>query len=145
MTQLSKNFSSEELTASQIAIRKGIDNDPTQIVLDNLKILAEALELVRTALDDHVINISSGYRSTKLNKAIGGVKTSAHVFGYAADFICPAYGTPRQVADAIVKAGIEFDQLICEGTWVHISVDPKMRGEYMNATFNKGKAVYSKA
>jgi zinc D-Ala-D-Ala carboxypeptidase len=145
MTQLTAHFSVDELTFSQTAIRKGISNEPTTLVLDNLKNLAETLERVRTALDGHAISISSGYRSPKLNLAIGGVKSSSHVFGYAADFICPAYGTPRQVADAIAVAGIKFDQLIEEGTWVHISIDPKIRGEYLRATFKNGKANYTKA
>jgi uncharacterized protein YcbK (DUF882 family) len=141
---LSEHFTKEELIASQLAVRKGIKNEPTDAETNNLKKLAETLELVRDVLGGKSILINSGFRSFTLNSAIGGVSTSAHLYGYAADFICPSFGTPRQVVDEIVKAGIKFDQLICEGTWVHISVDPKMRQEVLNATFKNGKAQYSK-
>lgn len=144
MTNLTKHFTLDEFLVSQVAMRKGISNEPTKIVLDNLKKLADTLELIRDVLDGSAITINSGYRSPKLNFAIGGAKTSAHVFGCAADFICPAYGTPRQVADTIANSGIKFDQLICEGTWVHISIDPKMRGEYLSAVFKNGKAIYTR-
>jgi uncharacterized protein YcbK (DUF882 family) len=141
---LSEHFTLEELVASQLAVRKGIKNEPTDAETSNLKKLAETLELVRTVLGGKSILINSGFRSFTLNSAVGGVATSAHLYGYAADFICPSFGTPRQVVDEIVKSGIKFDQVICEGTWVHISVDPKMRQEVLNATFKNGKATYTK-
>ena len=70
------------------------------------------------------ITISSGYRSPKLNKAVGGSTNSKHVTGQAVDFICPAFGSPEEVMRAIIKAGISFDQCILEfppNGWVHMS------------------------
>lgn len=141
--QLSKNFTLEELCFSETATRKGVHNVASDAVVANLKVLADTLEQVRSLLGGNPININSGYRSRNLNLAVGGAATSSHVFGYAVDFTCRQFGDPRKVADKIASSGIKFDQLICEGTWVHLSVDPKMRQEYLSATFKNGKATYT--
>lgn len=118
---LSKNFSLAEFTVSQSASRLGIDNTPSALVLDNLKYLAENLELVRELLGTPIL-ISSGYRSPALNKAIKGSKTSQHVFGQAADFTSPRFGTPKDVVAKIKGSDLRYDQLILEfDSWVHIS------------------------
>ncbi len=67
---------------------------------------------------------------------------SAHVTGNAADFICPAFGVPLDIVKKIAASGVKFDQLIQEGTWVHISFDPAMRQEVLTAHFVDGKATY---
>jgi zinc D-Ala-D-Ala carboxypeptidase len=94
--RLSENFSLEELTASETAARKGIDNTPSEEVINNLKRLAAALQEVRALLNHRAILVSSGYRSPELNQAVGGSATSDHCKGFAADFICPSYGTPQR-------------------------------------------------
>lgn len=132
----------EELTHSETAVRKGIDNTPDADAMENLLILAGHLEDVRELLD-HPITISSGYRSPKLNAAIGGSINSAHCRGEAADFICPAFGTPREIVLAISGSDLQFDQVIWEGTWVHFGIGEKMRREVLTATFEGGKARYS--
>lgn len=142
--KLTENFHLDEFTNSNYAVRHGINNAPSPRIIGNLKQLAESLEYVRSLLG-HPILISSGYRNTELNRGIGGVANSAHLSGYAADFICPAYGTPADIVKTIKASGMKYDQLICEGTWVHLSVDPEMRNETMAATFKNGKAVYKKA
>lgn len=134
--KLSPNFHLDEFTTSQTAVRKGIDNTPSKSVLERLKMTAANLEKVRAALGKPML-ISSGYRSKALNKAVGGSPSSAHIEGYAADFISPGFGAPIDICRALVKAGIEFDQLIEEGTWVHISFDPRMRGQVL--TMRNGK------
>lgn len=117
---LSRYFSLDELTASQIAVRKGISNIPGPAELENLRNTAQQLDLVREALG-HPVLVSSGYRCARLNKSIGGSKTSAHMFGLAVDFTCPRFGTPLQVAQEIARMPLEFDQLIHEfGAWVHL-------------------------
>lgn len=122
MISLSRHFSLDELTLSQTAERNHIDNHPPQAVITNLYRTAEGLELVREALGNNPLSISSGYRSPDLNRRIGGAANSQHVEGKAADFTCPAFGTPRQIATALKKTGIKFDQLILEyDRWVHIS------------------------
>lgn len=120
--QLTEHFSLEELTASETAARKGIDNTPPLDVQANLLILARGLELVRLALQERPIKVNSGYRSEALNLAVGGVAKSKHLSGLAADIICPQFGTPLQVCEAIVAAGIQVDQVIHEfGKWCHVS------------------------
>lgn len=139
---LSQNFTLEELTHSDLAVRKGIKNDPDPDTLENLKTLASTLEQVREVLGTPIL-INSGYRCPKLNAAVGGSMTSAHVQGLAADFISPKFGTPREICLAVLKSGIPFDQIIQEGTWVHLSVDPRMRKQALTAHFANGKATYT--
>lgn len=122
MTLLTPHFNVAELTRSDTAQARGIDNTAPPEVLANLQRLAELLERVRAVLGVPV-HISSGYRSPALNRAVGGVANSVHMSGLAADITAPAFGTPLQVAQAIQAAGIEFDQLIHEyGRWVHIGL-----------------------
>jgi zinc D-Ala-D-Ala carboxypeptidase len=119
--RLSENFSLEELTASETAARKGIDNTPSEEVIDNLKRLAAALQEVRALLNHRAILVSSGYRSPELNQAVGGSATSDHCKGLAADFICPSYGTPNDIVRAIAASGLSFKQVIREfDRWVHL-------------------------
>ncbi len=139
---LTSHFSLEELTHSEIAVRKGLDNTPTPEIEANLAELALALEQVRELLDCP-LHISSGYRSAKVNAAVGGTGTSAHCQGYAADFTAPPFGSPKDIAEKIRDSALVWDQLIAEGTWVHISIDPKMRRQVMTAHFAGGKVSYS--
>lgn len=149
---LTQHFTLEELIASQQAIRLGIKNEPSTIVLDNLRATAASLENVRAILNNNFISVSSGYRSFTLNRAIGGSANSAHCLGFAVDFTCPQFGTPLQICKAIMASPLKYDQLIFEGvtesnpngSWVHISFDPKLRGEDLTATFKNGKVTYSK-
>ena len=142
--KLSEHFSLDEFTASETALRKGIDNTPPPVVTEKLRMLANTLEQVRTLLGNNSIRISSGYRCLALNRAIGSGDTSAHVLGYAVDFTCPKFGTPKEVANKIAESPIKFDQLIYEGTWVHLSIDPRNRREVLTAHFGKGKTSYTK-
>ncbi|WP_300573628.1 D-Ala-D-Ala carboxypeptidase family metallohydrolase [Phenylobacterium sp.] len=134
--KLSANFHRDEFITSQTAARRGIDNTPPAPVLARLKNTAKGLEKVRAVIGKPIL-ISSGYRSPALNKAVGGSATSDHMNGDAADFISPGFGTPIAICRAIVAAGIKFDQLIEEGTWVHISFGPRMRGQIL--TMRNGK------
>lgn len=127
-TQLTPNFSLEELTITQV---RDVDNTPPRDAAEHLKLVAAALEQVRTLLG-HPIIVNSGYRSPEVNAKVGGVPQSAHMVGYAADFICPAFGTPLEICKRIQADGsIRLDQCIEEGTWTHLSVDPRMRGEFL--------------
>jgi len=80
------------------------------------------METIRTLLGGRPIIVHSGYRSSQVNKAVGGAATSAHCFGLACDFVCPEFGTPYDVALAILKSDIEYDQLILEYGWVHVGL-----------------------
>lgn len=135
MTALSEHFSLEEFTVSQTASRQHLDNTPPPGVVDNLRVLSVALERVRTLLARPLI-INSGYRSPAVNAAVGGAATSAHLKGWAADFICPSFGSPLDICRRLQRSDIHFDQVIEEGTWVHFSVDPRMRGQILTKTAN---------
>ena len=129
---LSRHFSLEEFTASEVAERKGIDNTPTPEIEAALAFTAAGMERVRAALGGVEIRVTSGYRCPKLNAAIGGSANSQHTKGEACDFIAPAFGTPYEVAVELATCvpEIGFDQLIYEyGQWVHISfVEGPARG-----------------
>ena len=120
--RLTPHFTLEEFCVSEVALREGIDNTPPPEVVANLRRLAKLMEKVRAVLKKPM-RITSGYRSAALNARVGGSKTSAHMDGRAADFICPAFGTPYAVAKRIAAARLGFDQMIHEyGRWVHIAV-----------------------
>ena len=119
---LSPHFTLAEFVISETAARAGIDNDPPLEIVAALKRTAQGLEAVRVRLGGAPITVTSGYRCPALNAAIGGAKDSQHMRGEAADFICPRFGSPTEVATALRDSGIEYDQLIIEfGRWVHIS------------------------
>lgn len=128
--QLSDHFSLEELVATSV---RTADNIPSSQVIEILTETAHKMEAVR-ALLGHPIIVTSGYRSAEVNRIVGGVPDSAHITGHAVDFICPEFGTPLEVARAIHESSIDFDQLIREYGWVHLSFDPKMRNETLTKT-----------
>jgi zinc D-Ala-D-Ala carboxypeptidase len=78
---------------------------------------------VRAALGNKAIHINSWYRCPELNEVVGGVAHSQHVIGEAVDFVCPDFGAPVSICRKLIelKDLIRYDQLIMEGTWVHIS------------------------
>lgn len=135
ITKLSPHFALEELTASNTAARLGIDNTPPPEVVAALTDTAQRMEVVRKLLGAKVITVSSGYRSPALNRRVKGAATSAHLTGHAVDFNCYGYGAPRAIcATLAAHPGLQFDQLIEEGTWVHISFDPRMRRQVLTRT-----------
>lgn len=118
---LSEHFSLAELTVSEIAARKGLDNLPEGIALENLSRLAEKLEEVRKAIGKPII-VNSAFRSVEVNKAVGGVKSSQHCLGCAADIRVIGM-KPDEVVKAIIASNIQYDQLIREfDSWTHISI-----------------------
>lgn len=122
--QLSPHFTLAEFTASQVAARRGIPNDPPVELYAALKRTAEGLERIREIVGGPII-ITSGYRSPHLNQAIGGAISSQHVLGQAADIRVPGM-TAEQLARRIDenRQEIRYDQLILEyppSGWVHVS------------------------
>ena len=138
---LTTNFSLEELTHSEVAERKGIDNRPNEAIIENLRKLANGLELVRALLGGPIL-VSSGFRCPALNQLIGGAARSQHMEGLAADFICPAAGVPAEICRKIAASAIPFDQLIYEYTWCHISFADSPR--YSILTFNRVSKGYDR-
>lgn len=148
--QLSDNFSLREFTKSQTATRLGIDNDPTDEHIQNMrKLCVHVLEPLR-AHYKRPVRLSSGYRSQALNMKIGGARTSQHSKGEAGDIEIP--GVPNLEVAEYIRDHLPFDQLILEGAkkgdphagWVHVSFGPRMRREVLTATFTGGRASYRK-
>lgn len=137
-----KHFTLDEMIYSETAIRLGIDNRPGPQEEKNLSILMDLNEKVRSLLGDNIMRVSSGYRCLELNEARGGSLSSQHMKGQANDFRCPAFGTSKEVAQKIADSRIPFDQLIYEGSWVHISWDYAPRGMVLTASFGQGGASY---
>lgn len=126
--RLSKNFTYDELVYSATAERLGLDNTPNEKELDNLKRLAnEVLQPIRDKWGRAII-VTSGFRSEKVNKAVGGVKTSQHRLGEAADLKIGSKSQNKAlfnfILDMINKGELVCGQLIDEYgySWVHISL-----------------------
>lgn len=140
--KLTPHFMLAELCQSQAATRQRLDNRPGPAEVVNLRRVAETLEQVR-ALVDRPVNVSSGYRAPAVNKAVGGSRNSAHIRGLAADITVPGM-TAKELAQRIRDSDIEFDQLIHEGTWVHIGLaDGKQRHQVLTALFSGNGVTYS--
>jgi len=127
--RLSPHFFLSELVASTTADLLHLDNTPAPELLPRLILLAEMLERIRSTLNVPII-ITSGYRSPAVNSAVGGVTSSAHTKGHAADFVAPRYGTASAVAATLAPlvSVLGIGQIILEGVkgrqWVHVSTHP---------------------
>ena len=149
--QLSKNFSLKELTASQTAERMGLDNNPSEAQVENLRLLSErVLQPVRDHFNK-VVTISSGYRNEILSQKIGSSSKSQHCLAMAADF--EIFGVPNNEVPDWIKENLMFDQLILEfwkpgepnSGWIHCSYNSEInanRKEYLMAIKTDGKTQY---
>lgn len=135
---LTEHFSLEEMTTTQV---REVDNSCPTRLLPHLRNTAMVMEKVRDLLGGKSIHVNSGYRCDAVNKAVGGVSNSAHLDAYAVDFICPAFGTPLEICRALESSNIGFDQVIEEGTWVHISVAPPLRRQILTKKPGGGYSV----
>ena len=148
--KLTENFSLNELTKSQTAERKGIDNTPSAEHQENLKSLCTAiLQPVR----DHfgqVVSVSSGYRSPELCVAIGSSTQSQHAKGQASDF--EIFGVSNKELADWIDENLDYDQLILEywkgedepnSGWVHCSyTNGNNRKQYLRAYKENGSTKY---
>ena len=142
--RISKNFTLEELTASETAKAKGISNNPGQTDIVNLcGLVHNVLQPLRNWWGKEV-KIGSGYRSLALNRAVGGVSNSQHMKGEAADLCIDGDMAKARSWFQYIKQHCEFDQLIMEhnakGTyWVHVSYrcDGKNRKQVINDLLKK--------
>lgn len=141
---LSPHFTLAEFTRSEKARQLNLSNEPDAKQLANLRTLAAALETIRSKIAAP-ITINSGLRVAAVNRAVGGVPDSDHQLGYAADIKAPAFGSVQQLARAIERAGIKFDQIIYEqdgeAEWVHFSVNPRMRQQVLS--WKRGRGYFN--
>ena len=92
---LSPSFTLAEMTYSPTAVARGLDNTPDATQLKNLtELCKKILEPLRKEINQP-IKVNSGFRSVKVNAAVGGVSTSAHCYGLAADIVCSRYGNAK--------------------------------------------------
>ena len=125
-TLLSPHFSLEELTVTD---HREFTNEPNDLEKNNLKRVAELLELVKGLLGGKPIMVNSGFRSKQVNDAVGSRDSSQHRTGCACDIRVPAM-TPDDVVKAIIASDIPYDQIIREfDRWIHISVPNEPNGK----------------
>ena len=150
--QLSENFSLNELTKSQTATRKGINNTPSDNEKENLKALSiNILQKIRNHYE-RPVRVTSGYRSPELCVSIGSSVKSQHAKGEAADF--EITGIDNFDLAIWISKYLDFDQLISEfyteqhpdSGWVHCSyrADGKNRKQCLTAYKENGKTRYGK-
>lgn len=126
--KLSKNFDLEEFIYSETADAKGIDNAPDGEVINNIsRLVNDVLQPLRS-LYGKPIYINSGYRCRELNEEVGGVETSYHRRGLAADCRCE---NPKELLTMLKASGLKFDQAILYPTFLHIGYNPARTGNRM--------------
>ena len=148
--KLTENFSLNELTKSQTAERKGIDNTPSTEYQETLKSLCE---MILQPIRDHfgqVVSVSSGYRSQELCVAIGSSTQSQHAKGQASDF--EIFGVSNKELADYIDQNLDYDQLILEywkgedepnSGWVHCSFNTQgNRKQYLRAYKENGSTKY---
>lgn len=144
-------FTIEELEHSDTATKYKIDNTSNGETRTNLiKLIELLLDPIRTKWGKP-IKVNSGYRCSKLNRMVGGVSTSQHVLGEAADITVGSPEENRKLFEMILSMNILFDQLILEdgGKWIHISlkwrvVSKNRRQVLLGIRNSKGKMYYTK-
>jgi len=151
--KLTANITLDELTKSQVAERKGINNNPNPAQIENLKELAiNILQPIRSHYNKPLI-ISSGFRCAELCIAIGSSVNSQHVAddnAAAADFEIP--GVDNRELALYIKNELDYDQLILEfykdneptSGWIHCSYSSNSnRNQSLRAQRVDGKVVYT--
>ena len=133
---MGKYFTIAELTKSDTANKKNIDNSPSKQVETNLnQLITNILDPLREAYGEPII-VSSGYRCSALNKAVGGATSSQHTLGQAADIHSKSNTKEnnKKIFDLIKSLKLPFDQLINEYNykWVHVSYSPRNRRQILN-------------
>lgn len=131
--QLSEHFRLSEMLASETAVRRHIPNVPGPGIQQNMAdVTTKLLEPIRKEFGP--IHISSGFRSSELNNKVGGSFNSAHILGKAADISSMDKSiTRKMLVDWVLSNNISFDQIIFEGTWVHIAHNAKLDSNAIGA------------
>lgn len=130
--KLTNNFSLSEFTRSNNAERLNIENTPDAEQTENLRKLCTRLLQPLREIYGEPFFVNSGFRSQQLNKLVGGVPTSQHTKGQAADI---RVKEPRKLLSELLKRGLEFDQAILYPTFLHLSY---------NSGNNRKQILYAK-
>ena len=147
-----KYFTLSELTKSATAKRLGIDTEADASIRASLTALVEnVLDPLRVRWGMPII-VTSGYRSTALNKAVGGAANSQHTKGMAADIrtVSDSRADNMRLLRCLLNSGIVFDQVVCEypdaqgrPDWIHVSFNKGgNRKNRLTAVRKNGKTVY---
>ena len=142
-----KYFSIDELSRSESAKRHGIDNTPSPAAMSNLAALVyNVLDPLREAWGKPIY-VNSGYRSPALNKAVGGVSTSQHLQGQAADITTGNKVDNAKLFQLAIDLKLPFDQIIDEQnfSWVHISYSPRHRRQILKLCPTKNTETTTRA
>ena len=131
---MGKYFSIGELTRSSVARQKGIDNTPPPDAEVRLNRLIDRLLDPLRERWGGPITVTSGFRSPRLNEAVGGVPSSQHVKGEAADITVGSPEDNRKLFELIRTSGLAFDQLIDERNyaWIHVSYSAENRCQILH-------------
>lgn len=139
-TMLTPHFSVNEsrVTSQPFA------NIPDETQKSRILNTAYNMEIVRACLLRKPITVNSWFRSAEVNRAVGGSNSSEHLLGAAVDFVCPSFGTPKDICKSLVLYShiLNYNQLIYEGTWVHISFpEDGIQGKREVLTYTGGKYI----
>jgi uncharacterized protein YcbK (DUF882 family) len=146
-----RNFSLSEFVTSTTAKSMGIDNSLPDQLEDTALNTLEMMQWIRDHLSaikgrDVPITITSGWRSARLNKAVGGAANSDHAVACAVDFRAPAFGTPYEIAKELSRYvdELKIGQLINEypekgaAGWVHVSTRRQVKSANRVITITAG-------
>ena len=131
MKQLSENFSLEEFTRSNTAIKYGVDNTPSAKNIEALQYLVDCLLQPLRELYGKPMSVNSGFRCERLNNLVNGARTSQHKKGEAGDIACDS---PVELVECLKRSGLPFDQCGIYKTFVHLSL--KQEGTNRRKFFN---------
>ena len=135
--KLTEHFTLSEMTSSRTAIARKIDNTPTpQAVINLAALCALVLEPLRQAAARPLV-ITSGYRCPQLNEAVGGVPTSAHLSGRAADIRVNSRADGLHLCDLLAinpYLDIALFEHSGSSSWLHVQISATPR-QYINRNY----------
>ena len=139
--RLTEHFELDEFVRSATADKLGIKNEPSQEAIENLRVLCKQILEPLRRFANEPLHINSGFRCSALNMAVGGVSTSNHLFGFAADVSCNDWQKCLNW-QAYLALMHDFDECICERhkgkIWLHVSYRNNKPQRYRAFCIDKG-------